>query len=115
MCPTLQETKPDSVECVGAIGGYQYGRQLYLNRPYDIVSVKSESTTIYNPEIWINDKRVDSLKDTVCSNCAKCQNKSVTETLSVVKCRLDLGNAKADSLSAIRSRLTGNRYGFSQK
>ncbi|RDX65967.1 hypothetical protein CR513_55320, partial [Mucuna pruriens] len=38
-----------------------------------------------------------------------------TEMLSVVKCRLSLGDAKADSLSAIRSQLTGNRYGFGQK
>ncbi|RDY05806.1 hypothetical protein CR513_10308, partial [Mucuna pruriens] len=37
------------------------------------------------------------------------------KTLSVVKCRLDLGVTKADSLSAIRSRLIGNRYGFGQK
>ncbi|RDY14794.1 hypothetical protein CR513_00072, partial [Mucuna pruriens] len=37
------------------------------------------------------------------------------KTLSVVKCRLGLGDAKADSLLAIRSQLTGNRYGFSQK
>ncbi|RDX61904.1 hypothetical protein CR513_59821, partial [Mucuna pruriens] len=41
-------------------------------------------------------KLVDSLKDTVCSNCAKCKNKSVAETLSVVKCRLGFGDAKAD-------------------
>ncbi|RDY02814.1 hypothetical protein CR513_13675, partial [Mucuna pruriens] len=35
--------------------------------------------------------------------------------LSVVKCRLDLSDTKADSLLAIRSWLTRNRYGFSQK
>ncbi|RDX77254.1 hypothetical protein CR513_42650, partial [Mucuna pruriens] len=38
-----------------------------------------------------------------------------TMHIPIGKCRLGLGNAKADSLSAIRSRLTGNRYGFDQK
>ncbi|RDX91061.1 hypothetical protein CR513_26988, partial [Mucuna pruriens] len=35
MCPTLQETESDHLENVGAIGGYQYGRQLYQSRPFD--------------------------------------------------------------------------------
>ncbi|RDX98177.1 hypothetical protein CR513_18947, partial [Mucuna pruriens] len=36
MCPTLQETEPDSTECVGVLGGgCQYGRQPYPNQPYD--------------------------------------------------------------------------------
>ncbi|RDY00218.1 hypothetical protein CR513_16633, partial [Mucuna pruriens] len=33
MCPTLQETEPDHPESVGPIGGYQYGKQSYANRP----------------------------------------------------------------------------------
>ncbi|RDX88058.1 hypothetical protein CR513_30400, partial [Mucuna pruriens] len=33
MCPTLQETKPESTKCIGVVGGgYQYGRQSYQNR-----------------------------------------------------------------------------------
>ncbi|RDX73830.1 hypothetical protein CR513_46501, partial [Mucuna pruriens] len=35
LCPTLQETKLDQVENVGAIGGYQYGKQQYQNSPLD--------------------------------------------------------------------------------
>ncbi|RDY01895.1 hypothetical protein CR513_14715, partial [Mucuna pruriens] len=35
MCPTLQETKLDHLESVGAIGGYQYGKQSYQSRPFD--------------------------------------------------------------------------------
>ncbi|RDY09060.1 hypothetical protein CR513_06635, partial [Mucuna pruriens] len=35
MCPTLQETKSDQPENVGAIGGLQYGKQPYQNRPFD--------------------------------------------------------------------------------
>ncbi|RDX86103.1 hypothetical protein CR513_32599, partial [Mucuna pruriens] len=35
MCPTLQETKPDHPESVGSIGGYQYGKQPYANRPFE--------------------------------------------------------------------------------
>ncbi|RDX97400.1 hypothetical protein CR513_19830, partial [Mucuna pruriens] len=35
MCPTLQETELDNVESVGAISGYQYGRQSYSSWQYD--------------------------------------------------------------------------------
>ncbi|RDX84435.1 hypothetical protein CR513_34510, partial [Mucuna pruriens] len=35
MCPTLLETESDNVELVGAIGGYQYGRQPYPARQND--------------------------------------------------------------------------------
>ncbi|RDX97134.1 hypothetical protein CR513_20132, partial [Mucuna pruriens] len=35
MCPTLQETESDQTENVGAIGGFQYGKQPYQNRPFD--------------------------------------------------------------------------------
>ncbi|RDX74348.1 hypothetical protein CR513_45919, partial [Mucuna pruriens] len=34
-CPTLQETESDQPENVGAIGGFQYGKQPYQNRPFD--------------------------------------------------------------------------------
>ncbi|RDY06779.1 hypothetical protein CR513_09186, partial [Mucuna pruriens] len=35
MCPTLQETESDHSESVGAIGGYQYGKQPYATRPFE--------------------------------------------------------------------------------
>ncbi|RDX99227.1 hypothetical protein CR513_17748, partial [Mucuna pruriens] len=35
MCLTLQETKLDQTENVGAIGGFQYGKQPYQNQPFD--------------------------------------------------------------------------------
>ncbi|RDY05583.1 hypothetical protein CR513_10558, partial [Mucuna pruriens] len=35
MCPTLQETESDQPENVGAIGGFQYGKQPYQTRPFD--------------------------------------------------------------------------------
>ncbi|RDY05421.1 hypothetical protein CR513_10748, partial [Mucuna pruriens] len=35
MCPTLQETELDQPENVGAIGGFQYRKQPYQNRPFD--------------------------------------------------------------------------------
>ncbi|RDY06997.1 hypothetical protein CR513_08941, partial [Mucuna pruriens] len=35
MCPTLQETESDQTENVGAIGGFQYGKQPYQNRSFD--------------------------------------------------------------------------------
>ncbi|RDX83323.1 hypothetical protein CR513_35764, partial [Mucuna pruriens] len=35
MCPTLQETKSDQLESVGAIGGYQYEKQPHQSRPLD--------------------------------------------------------------------------------
>ncbi|RDX72691.1 hypothetical protein CR513_47786, partial [Mucuna pruriens] len=35
MFPTLQETESDQPENVGAIGGFQYGKQPYQNRPFD--------------------------------------------------------------------------------
>ncbi|RDX87050.1 hypothetical protein CR513_31530, partial [Mucuna pruriens] len=35
MCPTLQETELDQTENVGAISGFQYGKQSYQNRPFD--------------------------------------------------------------------------------
>ncbi|RDX88700.1 hypothetical protein CR513_29662, partial [Mucuna pruriens] len=35
MCPTLQETESDQTKNVRAIGGFQYGKQPYQNRPFD--------------------------------------------------------------------------------
>ncbi|RDY14408.1 hypothetical protein CR513_00512, partial [Mucuna pruriens] len=35
MCPTLQEIESDQPKNVGAIGGFQYGKQSYQNRPFD--------------------------------------------------------------------------------
>ncbi|RDY07268.1 hypothetical protein CR513_08633, partial [Mucuna pruriens] len=35
LCPTLQETKLDQPENIGAIGGYQHGKQPYQSRPID--------------------------------------------------------------------------------
>ncbi|RDY00037.1 hypothetical protein CR513_16828, partial [Mucuna pruriens] len=35
MCPTLHETESDQPENVGAICGFQYGKQPYQNRPID--------------------------------------------------------------------------------
>ncbi|RDY08753.1 hypothetical protein CR513_06983, partial [Mucuna pruriens] len=35
MCPTLQETESDQPEHVGAVGGFQYGKQQYHTRPFD--------------------------------------------------------------------------------
>ncbi|RDY10039.1 hypothetical protein CR513_05504, partial [Mucuna pruriens] len=35
ICPTLQETKPNHPESVGAIGGYQYGKQSYATRSFE--------------------------------------------------------------------------------
>ncbi|RDX62870.1 hypothetical protein CR513_58758, partial [Mucuna pruriens] len=35
MCPTLQETELDQPKNVEAIGGFQYGKQPYQNRPFD--------------------------------------------------------------------------------
>ncbi|RDY10045.1 hypothetical protein CR513_05497, partial [Mucuna pruriens] len=35
VCPTLQEIKSDQQENVGAIGGFQYGKQPYQTRPFD--------------------------------------------------------------------------------
>ncbi|RDY07250.1 hypothetical protein CR513_08669, partial [Mucuna pruriens] len=35
MCPTLQEIESDQLENVGAISGFQYGKQPYQNRPFD--------------------------------------------------------------------------------
>ncbi|RDX77186.1 hypothetical protein CR513_42734, partial [Mucuna pruriens] len=35
ICPTLQETESDQIENVGAIGGFQYGKQLYKTQPLD--------------------------------------------------------------------------------
>ncbi|RDY07552.1 hypothetical protein CR513_08298, partial [Mucuna pruriens] len=35
ICPTLQEIESDQPENVGAIGGFQYGKQPYQNRPFD--------------------------------------------------------------------------------
>ncbi|RDX94444.1 hypothetical protein CR513_23173, partial [Mucuna pruriens] len=49
--PTLQKTKSDNAECVGAIGGYQYEAA---------VSVESESRAAYDLEIWIHPKHVGS-------------------------------------------------------
>ncbi|RDX85328.1 hypothetical protein CR513_33498, partial [Mucuna pruriens] len=35
MCPTLQETESDQPEHVGAVGGFQNGKQQYQTRPFD--------------------------------------------------------------------------------
>ncbi|RDX99535.1 hypothetical protein CR513_17403, partial [Mucuna pruriens] len=35
MCPTLQETESDHPEHVGAVGGFEYGKQQYQTRPFD--------------------------------------------------------------------------------
>ncbi|RDX98631.1 hypothetical protein CR513_18420, partial [Mucuna pruriens] len=35
MCPTLQETESDQPESVGAISGYQYGKQPYQSWPFN--------------------------------------------------------------------------------
>ncbi|RDX73040.1 hypothetical protein CR513_47395, partial [Mucuna pruriens] len=35
MCPTLQETESDHPESVGAVGGYQYEKQLYQSQQFD--------------------------------------------------------------------------------
>lgn len=35
LCPTLQETEPGQTESVGAVGGFQYGKQPYQNRQFD--------------------------------------------------------------------------------
>ncbi|RDX98202.1 hypothetical protein CR513_18911, partial [Mucuna pruriens] len=35
LCPTLQEIESDQPENIGAIGGYQYGKQPYQNWPLD--------------------------------------------------------------------------------
>ncbi|RDX64606.1 hypothetical protein CR513_56823, partial [Mucuna pruriens] len=35
MCPTLQETESNQLKSVGAIGGYQYGKQSCQSRPFD--------------------------------------------------------------------------------
>ncbi|RDX93075.1 hypothetical protein CR513_24719, partial [Mucuna pruriens] len=35
MCVTLQEIESDHPESIGAIDGYQYGKQLYQSWPYD--------------------------------------------------------------------------------
>ncbi|RDY05461.1 hypothetical protein CR513_10697, partial [Mucuna pruriens] len=40
MCPTLQETKSDHLESIGAIGGYQYEKQSYQNQQFDNQSRK---------------------------------------------------------------------------
>ncbi|RDY13881.1 hypothetical protein CR513_01130, partial [Mucuna pruriens] len=35
MCPTLQDTESDQLKHVGAVGGFQYGKQQYQTRPFD--------------------------------------------------------------------------------
>ncbi|RDX83740.1 hypothetical protein CR513_35310, partial [Mucuna pruriens] len=35
MCPILQETEADQPENVGAVGGFQFGKQPYQTRPFD--------------------------------------------------------------------------------
>ncbi|RDX96920.1 hypothetical protein CR513_20367, partial [Mucuna pruriens] len=43
MCPTLQETEVESIECVRALGGgYQYGRQ---SEPYQLNLYQAQHTT----------------------------------------------------------------------
>ncbi|RDY06123.1 hypothetical protein CR513_09928, partial [Mucuna pruriens] len=48
--PTLQEIESDQPENVGAIGGYQYGKQPYQNRPLD--NQQTESRALCSVEIW---------------------------------------------------------------
>ncbi|RDX82155.1 hypothetical protein CR513_37087, partial [Mucuna pruriens] len=52
MCLTLQETEPESAEFVGAIGGYQYGRQTSTVLEAT-VPTEYESRVVYNLEIQI--------------------------------------------------------------
>ncbi|RDX92980.1 hypothetical protein CR513_24824, partial [Mucuna pruriens] len=35
LCPTLQETESGQIESVGAVGGFQYGKQPYQTRQFD--------------------------------------------------------------------------------
>ncbi|RDX99961.1 hypothetical protein CR513_16919, partial [Mucuna pruriens] len=58
MCPTLQETESDNPESIGAIGGYQYGKQLYQSRQFDN---QQFGRAICGSAIWI---------------CSKCTSKS---------------------------------------
>ncbi|RDX95945.1 hypothetical protein CR513_21454, partial [Mucuna pruriens] len=53
MCPTLQEIKLDHLESVGAIGGYQCGKQLYQIWKATI-SARTESRAICSSTIWIH-------------------------------------------------------------
>ncbi|RDX71210.1 hypothetical protein CR513_49473, partial [Mucuna pruriens] len=43
LCPTLQETKSDQPENVGAIGGYQYEKQPYQSQPIDNQQTESRA------------------------------------------------------------------------
>ncbi|RDX93738.1 hypothetical protein CR513_23961, partial [Mucuna pruriens] len=55
-----QETESDNAEIVGAITGYQYGRQSYPSRRYYKTSAESESRAVYYPKIQIHEKHVGS-------------------------------------------------------
>ncbi|RDY06177.1 hypothetical protein CR513_09872, partial [Mucuna pruriens] len=62
MCPTLQETESDRPESVGSIGGYQYGKQPYSSRSYDIVPTESESRAISSSKIQTYPKHTSESK-----------------------------------------------------
>ncbi|RDX85424.1 hypothetical protein CR513_33391, partial [Mucuna pruriens] len=50
MCPILQETESNNVECIGAIDGYQYAT----------IPVESDSRAVYRLEIWARPKPIGS-------------------------------------------------------
>ncbi|RDY03424.1 hypothetical protein CR513_13003, partial [Mucuna pruriens] len=62
MCHTLQEIESNHLESVGAIGGYQYGKQPYQSRKFDNQYGKAESRTICRPAIWTCPKCTSSSK-----------------------------------------------------
>ncbi|RDX92450.1 hypothetical protein CR513_25416, partial [Mucuna pruriens] len=109
MCLTLQETESDHLESVEAIGGDQYGRQSYQSRPFDNQQFRKQPFRLGPSQGPYAAQRYGPAPNAPQGPTEFCIN------ASVVKCRLDLGDTKADSLSAIRSRLTGNQYGFGQK
>ncbi|RDX94151.1 hypothetical protein CR513_23496, partial [Mucuna pruriens] len=54
MCPTLQETGSDQLENVGAIGGFQYEKQLYQIAWKTTISTRTESRPLCNSTIRIH-------------------------------------------------------------
>ncbi|RDY03724.1 hypothetical protein CR513_12655, partial [Mucuna pruriens] len=67
VCPTLQEIESDHLESVGAISGYQYGKQLYQTT----ISARAESMALCSSAIWIcpectsNSKWLSPAKSTI--------------------------------------------------
>ncbi|RDX97885.1 hypothetical protein CR513_19286, partial [Mucuna pruriens] len=53
MCPMLQDTESDQLESVGAIGGYQYRKQLYQIWKTTI-STRTESKALCSSTIWVH-------------------------------------------------------------